>query len=631
MTALGLLPHLALFLAWSAITDHRGERAESLLLAFLGWGVWIVAVTELLSLFSLLQRGWILVAWSVPCVVLLGGLLRTSNGDGWSALRAYRPDGGTERVLAGGILAICFSTLAIGLLAPTNTADSMSYHMPRIEHWLQNGSVRHHDTPLLRQIFMPPFAEYAILHTRSLSGGDVLANSVQWLSMVGSLVSVGLVGRELGLSERARWMGVAFAATLPVGILQATTTQTDYVTTLWVVTAVYFALRHINHGPDRLPWEFAAALGLALLTKPSSYMFLAPFCVWWFVELVRRPRVHPRFVAASIAVPLTVAVLLNAGYLGRNLAHYQHPFGPPDRLAEESNHRFGPRVLISNLVRNATNHLGSDPDVDERVERAVREFHDAIGVSPDDPAISNERYGMHHLSTLEDRVGNAIHLVVILASLPLFLLLRRLRDDRRLLIYMSCLVAGILLFAGYLQWDPFRQRLHLPLFVMGGLLPAALFDGGDKPRLIGRIGALGLMAAAVPWVVSMEARPVAPIPLLATGPSIIGQDRTSLYFQVRPQELEEEFIRVADLIASSDCRRIGVVVDRGDWEYPLWVLLHQRLDDFRIRVFDRIPDPDPTCIHVYLRKTHFKANLIQQLEPGAPRLFDGTYLAATIP
>lgn len=46
-----------------------------------------------------------------------------------------------------------------------------TYHMSRVAHWAQNRNVEHYPTPIVRQLFQPPWAEFAILQSYVLTGG----------------------------------------------------------------------------------------------------------------------------------------------------------------------------------------------------------------------------------------------------------------------------------------------------------------------------------------------------------------------------------------------------------------------------------------------------------------------------
>src|SRR5262245_35403163 len=160
----------------------------------------------------------------------------------------------------------------IALVAPPNTYDSMTYHLGRVVHWIQNHDVRPYPTNIDRQLYNPPWAEFAISHFHILSGGDRLANAVQWLSMLGSIVGVSLIAKQLGGSWDCQVLASLVALCLPMGILQASSTQNDYVVTFWLVCFAYyvFLILQVVQGPSSFWLQAILAgisLGLALLTK----------------------------------------------------------------------------------------------------------------------------------------------------------------------------------------------------------------------------------------------------------------------------------------------------------------------------------------------------------------------------
>src|SRR5262249_32912711 len=112
----------------------------------------------------------------------------------------------------------------IAVLAPPNTEDSMTYHLPRVVHWEQNASLAPYATHCLRQLDLQPGAEFVLLHLRLLSGGDLASGAVQLVSMVGSLVVTSLIASGLGAKRVGQLFATRVAASVPIGVLEATST-----------------------------------------------------------------------------------------------------------------------------------------------------------------------------------------------------------------------------------------------------------------------------------------------------------------------------------------------------------------------------------------------------------------------
>src|SRR5205085_12475586 len=87
--------------------------------------------------------------------------------------------------------------------------------------------------------------------------------------------------------------GQAFAAvacaTLPMGILQSSSTQNDYAISFWLVCFCYYFLVLLKKTPD---WQdlfmLGASLGLASLTKATAYFYTLPFLFLLSLSLLQR-------------------------------------------------------------------------------------------------------------------------------------------------------------------------------------------------------------------------------------------------------------------------------------------------------------------------------------------------------
>jgi 4-amino-4-deoxy-L-arabinose transferase-like glycosyltransferase len=94
-----------------------------------------------------------------------------------------------------------------------------------------------------------------------LSGGDGLANMIQWFSFIGSIIGISLIARELGADRPGQLFSAAFCATIPMAILQASNTENHLSTAFWLVCFVYFSLHAFHHSS---PMDIIA-IGLSLI------------------------------------------------------------------------------------------------------------------------------------------------------------------------------------------------------------------------------------------------------------------------------------------------------------------------------------------------------------------------------
>ena len=538
------------------------------------WGVLLVAMTESLSAIDSLTHGWVLACWAVACALALVLCVRLLRIGGRPALVPRLPS--TPSGAAWWIGAVALIVLIIGviaLVAPPNDSDSMKYHMMRVVHWMQDGSVAPYPSEYLPQLYDPPWAEFAILHLQILSGGDHFANLVQWWSMVGTIVGVSSIAQQLGADGRGQLLAAVTAATIPAGIVQASTAQNADVVAFWLVCSVYFLLSLYA----RFSWMDAlllgASLGLALLTKGTAYVFLVPFGLWfasWGIKTLRWGVWKPALFLVLVALSLNIAQYAS------NITLFHNPLGPEDALY--ANQVYAPSAFVSNLVRNLSLHLGTPGShLNAFLERTIYDAHSVIGIDANDPRTTwrNHQFHINPMSTHESTAGNLAHLgLILLASVFLvFLIFRRQSVEPvdvqypGIVPYFATAWGGFLLFCLLFKWQPWNSRLHLPFFVLFAPLCGIVLTRLSRAKLGSALAAV-LLLASLPWVVDNQSRP------LWGSRSIFSAPRFDQYF-TNLAIRKSSYAGAAQLARSSGCSQVGF--DWGDvryrLEYPLWIAL----------------------------------------------------------
>src|SRR6266567_8565429 len=202
-------------------SDTRLGRREALLAGAVLIGLFATAVAELSSLARLFDRPVIIGAWLVLTVVLAASAWKKRGSTTPREARPLlRPSSQEVAFLSG--LALLFAAVALtaGAAAP-NAWDSMTYHLPRITHWIQDASVSHYPTHVLRQLTLGPGAELLAAQIELLGGSDRWINFLQTFAWLGAAIAASLLAKDLGASRLGQGLAAIFAATLPMAILQA--------------------------------------------------------------------------------------------------------------------------------------------------------------------------------------------------------------------------------------------------------------------------------------------------------------------------------------------------------------------------------------------------------------------------
>jgi hypothetical protein len=532
-----------------------------------------VAATEVLGLVHGITQAGLVALWLSP-VVILGGLLWRSTRRG-AVLRPLRP--ALPRTLPEWILVailgtILIATAVVAVTAPPNTWDSLTYHMSRVAHWAQAGSLHHYATGIERQNLMPPGAEIGVLQAYVLAQGDRLVNFPQWLAMAASLVGAAAVARLIGASRLGQLAAGVFVATLPMGIAQATSTMTDYVVAFWVLCVAFETLSLVLQDPSErfelVPLGLAA--GLAVLSKPTAIPYLVPFALTVTIVILRRKGLLALLTSTGIAVALVLTV--NAGYLGRNLATYGNPLGSAGKVDTHSNEVFNGVVLVSNLIRNASLHAGTPwPAVNDVIYRGTIWIHLKLGARLTDPRTTVHPYfQIHKPAPDETRSGNPLHAAISLALAGILGVIVA-RGDRRAIIalaYLGLAALCFLLLSSLFKFTVFGSRYHLPFFVLLAPVFGYVVGRMRSPWMAVALGALMLFASRA-WLLDLHERPLLPDPM---GRSVLTSPRSSLYFILAPG-LEEPYLAVVDQLREAACPAVGIMLSGDGAEYPWWPLL----------------------------------------------------------
>jgi 4-amino-4-deoxy-L-arabinose transferase-like glycosyltransferase len=538
--------------------------------ASLVWGGLVTGITEALGVLRLLELRSLALAWGTVSLLLLLIIFHDRRSIS-EFLRRVKFDmlPRSQFFLLG---CIAFIVAVIGIIAwtaPPNTSDSMTYHLGRVIHWMQNRSVAFYPTHILRQLHQNPWSEFAVLQFQIFLGDERLANFVQWFSMVGSIIGVSLIAKEFKADARGQMFAAVVCATIPMGILQGSSTQTDHVLAFWLVCLAYFVLQFKKDASPLSALGVGVALGLAILTKATAYIFAFPFMAWIGISSIKPLDTKK---VALIVLAVVFAFALNFRHYARNHYLYGHPLGPRNEGPQYSyaNETFSPASATSSIIRNISLHLGTSIERSSpALDRFLYSLHDVMGTSANDPRTTwgGTVFRSGSIEFDEDSAGNPIHLVLITASLFLYACRPKESDVTS---YIFSLLLGFFLFCIYLKWQPWHSRLHLPLFVLFAPVIGLTFSRLRGVR-IADFSMAALVVLALPWVFYNTTRPI------LGGDSIFTSDRTELYFRKQPA-LTDPYIAAADFLSGLDCTDIGLIIGDKRWEYPLWVLMRERSD-----------------------------------------------------
>ncbi len=563
----------AIFLQSGSTSQTKSTR-QALIESVLIFSVVLVLVTELLSLFAILNFLWLTLSWSLITVVCFTNLYLNRRR---LSLFLFDIKTGIRKKLTGltlfekaalTLLMIILLLIFIQALAyPPNNWDSMTYHMARITSWVAHRSLAYYPTSTTRQLYQPPFAEYVIMNFGLLSHSDIFSNLVQFLFFLFSLIVILLITEELGLKRRYKIIALLLAATIPEVVLEAGSTQNDVVEAFFILAAFWYAVKIIK-GPGVLNFLFIGiAAGLGLLTKGTAYIFLPPVLLYLGVLLlVKLYRTKTYRILGYSLLAAFIAIVINLGQYSRNYKLTNNILGvDKTESAMYSNQKMNTALLLSGIVKNAGLHMAVMyyKPAAAFSNRYIYKLHQMAGISINDPSTNyrNLKFSTGTFITSEDGAANPFHFLLIVITLLLIIIyLLKGKVSFTAASIALIMLLQVIFFCLYLKWQPWHSRLHIPLFLLAIPLISYALSISSKFKKVFYSLLPVIAVYAVIVVLHSEYRPY-------TG--TILQDRYKKYF-VGNALLYKDYSAIRQNIQLADHHKTGLILGVDSWEYPLF-------------------------------------------------------------
>ena len=500
---------------------------ESILLSALLYYVNVWLMTEGLSLFHLLKTPEPLACLHFFAVIAFGiGAWMRRN-----SLALFRSELGNVKIdlffklLAIVILLFIFLPLLYAaVFCPPCTADSMSYHLTKVVHWMQHGNVNHYPTNYPRQIYYQPASEYLMLQWQLLSGNDFFDNTVQLFCFFLTMIGISLVIQWFGGSTLCQFFGIGVFLASPLLIFQASTTQNDIITLFLFFNVLYFGLR-LCSSPTPLSSGtlffyvvcLSVSFGMGLNTKMSVAIYIFAFFFWFLSRFLLLHQNSFKIVWKTTAIVVVCSLFFSIPYFCRNYQISGKILGPNEVQEKLRNKQHGIAPTFSNVLRNIGMQLlipempllGNS--INELNLSTLQRIHKLFDIEWADTGFTytgdgEEPYAYETRIALDDyRAGNTVIVVlffIVSLACTIELIMKyivselfpktpeemRIREKQRrkenvvkvgsssvwlpemnITLYAWLVITGFLIFSSIFRWQPFGSRLMLPAFV--GIIP----------------------------------------------------------------------------------------------------------------------------------------------------------------
>lgn len=431
--------------------------------------LYVIFITNLLSILRCITSLSVGIAWLIPCLILIIEISkkRTLIVEGFkqTALRAQRKKNRSfYGIIVFAILALI--SIVYARLTVPNNGDSMGYHLSRVIHWINNKSVEYYPVMDIRQLVSPVLDEYFLLHIMLLSGDDKYVNLLQSVSYVISAIYIFKISKMLGCRTEISFIGSILFMTVPITFAESVTTQNDLFATMVLWLFIYKCLCVLQKEDLSFNKKNAFDIvslglffGIGYLAKTSVCIPMLYFSVCLIIYLLAKKRISVKqgssytILAAASCLIVILETIIRWKY-----------YGSIDKHAVTGSVLVGtvnPAKLLVNLYKNMAILLVMPVFHTGFLERFGKMLAQLLHIDMNAREIS---FGKNDFSlgfSFHHDIASA-YFITILGILIFLYFLAVNKNNRKKRNLPTIIFLGFLTIPIFLRWQPWGTRLMLP-------------------------------------------------------------------------------------------------------------------------------------------------------------------------
>ena len=595
-----VLPIVFLLFFIVELKKENSDYFNALGKALLFFQLTLLIITNILSIPGILNEMSLFVCWFFVLVILIIRLWKYPGNQHkdfllWisNRLKSFCI---TEKIMAGVMVLLLVVLFFAALFTVPYNYDSMTYHLARIGHWIDNQSVNHFVTSIARQNYSPVLAEYNLLHIFLLTGSDSFLNMLQYFALPVTALYLYKCARILGTDRSFSIFGAFLFTTMPLTISQSMTTQNDLFGAMWFALFLYYLLQFI--AMDKLTFDketrkllFLTALtvAFAFLTKTSICASMVFFLPWLLiVRLYKKDKLITLIKSGAFAGVSLLAVIsetlirnvLSAGTIMPDTAS-------GDIMVATKNVYY----IIVNILKNysliLTQHL-SDA-LNGFICRIAIHLGAFLKVEVNNVAISFHGFDyIRHMNRGDNMYSHDItpsaftgYLALICGVILIVLAIRHKKSHSATVGFgISCWLSFGFIMA-LLRWQPWGTRIMYPALAMTVIMIANIL--GLLCKKVTKKGIVLIPLAAFSLYLAIPSITYNVEPAV-TNVKEGCANRYSRYFAFHDRydsysELTDEMVSLSGKEDESTLATVGVQISGDGYDYPLWLMFRAKLKD----------------------------------------------------
>ena len=475
----------------------------------------------------------------------------------------------------GVILFIILWVFGLGIVAffsvPYNY-DSIMYHAPRIQQWVQNGTVSYYASHVMRQNASTVLAAYISTYFYILYGHHPGAMSLtQYFGYIVTLYFIIALCRHFKVTCFYKKCATILWITLPIAFAEAITQQNDLVAAALAISFVTYIYK-ISEGKFNNKKVniivLAAYMGYAFITKPNVCLLMSIFLVVYLSICINR-----KYGVTEILLQIVVAILIIALICTPQMLENYSLQGTLFSSMVGQKQLIGtliPSYVFVNWLKNILYNFGFNWGSFSNlgiIQTIVRMVSTVLNVEMNHPAIAEN--GIDFIfPTIPNYSSDAALqntlMTVMLITVVLMILKRKIIDsERKTFAILS--IASFVLFCVILRWETSITRYMTAFFAVIIVGCIIVFDDihskGMIPKFVEKtiivvIALMVLIDITCEIAQLYKFHPVFPV-----------KSSLTLY-----SDRYEEYLDVAKII-NEKADSVGIIEGETSVEYPFWLMI----------------------------------------------------------
>lgn len=315
----------------------------------------IVLTFEVLSLFSAISEGWVLIVNT--CILVISVYLwNRKKRPLWSLefadlRRRINNSLKFDKALmwlyvAFGVLIL--SALTLSILLPVTNADAHAYHVARCVFWIIQKNLNHFDVADIRAICLPINSEILYTWVMLFLKRDCFLGLFSFIGYLLSIISIYNVLGFLGYCVRKRLWVIFILSSFASVVVQLSSTETDIIIAGLITSSIYLFWYALKNDKKMPVFMSALAYALAIGTKTTAIIAIPGTALLMIALCYYYRKIKPLFAFIGFGL-INFLIFSFYNYL-LNFIQFSDFFGAKSFIVVSKNY-FGIKGAASNFIK----------------------------------------------------------------------------------------------------------------------------------------------------------------------------------------------------------------------------------------------------------------------------------------